>query len=105
MNALQPIKLASDALGRRDVTILTAEGTLSFLFNKLKQQSTPIADELYDAILRRIGERHNKKLVSVMRFLNNRSTSSSTELPVLARTQLLKFIWEECSKLVKMMPA
>ncbi|XP_062552035.1 uncharacterized protein LOC134217293 [Armigeres subalbatus] len=92
MSALQPIKLSSEALGRRDANLLTAEGSLSFLFTKLKDQNTCIATELYDAILKRIGERRNKELVSVMKFLNNKTTVTCAELPVLTRSQIFKFI-------------
>lgn len=101
LNTLQPIRLASEALGRCDATLLTAEGSLSFLFNKLKKLDTPISREMYEALLKRIGERRNKELVSVLKFLNNRNLSATSELPVLSKVQLHKFIRDEARNLIK----
>lgn len=100
-NTLQPIRLASEALGRRDANLLTAEGTLSFLFSKLKKLDTSIPNEIYDALVKGIEEQRNKELVSAMMFLNNKSLSSIPELPVLTRMQLFKFIKEETHNLIK----
>lgn len=99
---LQPIRLVSEALGRRDATLLTAEGSLSFLFLKLKnQKDNPIASKLFEAVLKRINERRNIKLVSLMKFLHNNQASSSSpepELPVMSRNQLFKFVKEDCAR-------
>lgn len=54
--ALQPIRLASEALGRRDATLLSAEGSLSFMYAKLKKNSTSVGRDLYLSITERINE-------------------------------------------------
>lgn len=96
--ALQPIRLVSEALGRRDATLLTAEGSLSFLLSKLNSpDDKSISKKLYEAVVKRINERRNIKLVSLMKFLHNNETStSSTALPVISRNQVFKFVKEEC---------
>lgn len=103
--ALQPIRLVSEALGRRDATLMTAEGSLNFLLTKLKSQANPFATQLHEAILKRIEERRNPKLVSLMRWLQNSGSSTSTvstELPTIPRSQLMKFVKEECDRLYRM---
>lgn len=93
LEALRPIRFVSEAMGRRDATLLTAEGSLFFLFSKLKKQESPIALELYQAVRQRISERRNVKVVSVMRFLKDGTTTSTCEeLPILPRAQIVKAI-------------
>jgi hypothetical protein len=41
------------------------------LFKKLREQNTDLSNELLDALKKRFVERRNKKLVSLMRFLQN----------------------------------
>lgn len=101
LNTLQPIRLASEALGRKDANLLTAEGTLNFLFSKLKKQNSRFSNEIYAAVLKRISERRNKELVSLMKFLQSKNLTGSTELPVLTRAQLTRFIKEEAINLVR----
>lgn len=101
-DALQPVRLVSEALGRRDATLMTAEGSLNFLLNKLKSQKNPFSAKLYTAVLKRVNERRNTKLVSLMKLLqNSNSPSTSTDLPIIPRNQLLKFVKEECEHLYK----
>lgn len=100
-DALQPIRLVSEAIGRRDATLLTAEGSLSFLLSKLKQQNNAIANELHDAIYDRICSRRNKELVSLMKFLKTKHMGSTSEMPTCSRSQLMKFM-KESDWLLKM---
>lgn len=99
--ALKPIRLVSEAMGRRDATLLTAEGSLFFLFAKLKEQVSSIASELYQAVRRRISERRNVSVVSVLRFLHDGTTTSSCEeLPILSRAQTIKALKEDFKRFI-----
>jgi hypothetical protein len=42
-----------------------------FLFKKLREQNTDLSNELLDTLKKRFVERRNKKLVSLMRYLQN----------------------------------
>lgn len=72
LKCLQPIKLASQQLGRRDANLLTAEATISFLFDSLEQRTDYISVALYEAMKKRIHQRRNKDLVSAIKFLQNK---------------------------------
>ena len=68
--ALKPVHLAAEAIGRRDATLLTAEGAFKFLFKSLLKLETRIARDLYEALKLRIGQRRQKNLASLMKYLN-----------------------------------
>lgn len=101
LHCLQPIRLASEALGRRDATLMTAEGTLSFLFSKLKQQDNKIAKMFHAAIVEKINQRRSKELISLMRFLLKKNLTSTHELPLISKSQVYKFVKEEACRLIK----
>lgn len=75
---MKPIKLAVEALSRRDANILTSEGILGFLLSSLKDERTELASELLNAIKKRIEERRNIELVSLAQFLQNPNSFKST---------------------------
>ena len=94
--ALQPIRLASEALGRRDATLLSAENSLSFLYSKLKKSNSKIGNDLFDAITKRINERRHKEIITALKFLQGLplSTQVPAELESSTKTQMNKFIKE-----------
>ncbi|GIX87634.1 hypothetical protein CDAR_300351 [Caerostris darwini] len=47
VSALLPIKLAVEALCRRDSKLLTANATINFMLQSLKEQHTSLSEELY----------------------------------------------------------
>lgn len=99
--ALQPIRLASEALGRRDATLLSAEGTLSFLYTKLKESGSTIGHDLYDAITNRINQRRNKELVTTLKYLQGLPLSSIPDLENSSKSQMTKFIKEHGVRLIR----
>lgn len=72
IQALAPIKLAAEALGRQETNIITAERIFSVLLDKLtKCQTNNIAAFFLNAIQARITERRNPSLVNLAEFLND----------------------------------
>ncbi|GBP73419.1 hypothetical protein EVAR_21375_1 [Eumeta japonica] len=55
--SLQPLKLAVEALCRRESTLITADTTLKFVLDKLYSQGTTLSAELAEALRNRIAER------------------------------------------------
>ncbi|KAF2905211.1 hypothetical protein ILUMI_00988 [Ignelater luminosus] len=53
IQVLTPIKVAVKALSRGDATLLSAEIVINFLMKKIKALDTSLANEIYEALLRR----------------------------------------------------
>lgn len=71
LNSLQPIKLAVEALSRRNATILSSEAILQLMFSKLETQNSPLSLKLDEHLKIRLDKRRNKNLVSLAVFLND----------------------------------
>ena len=70
-NTLIPVKLAVDALCRRDCTLISAEGALLFLFEQLSKQNTMISMKMLETLKTRLSLRHTKVPVSLLMYLHN----------------------------------
>jgi hypothetical protein len=71
-SALKPIQLGVEALSRRDATLLTADGVFRFIFSQLcSQDQSKVSVQLAKAIKRRIAERRQTNLVSLLRYLQD----------------------------------
>lgn len=70
IDSLQPFKLAVEALCRRDSTLLTAETTLKFIFEKLLTQDTVLSAELSEALRVKIKERRTV-VTGILIYLQN----------------------------------
>ena len=70
-DALEPVKLAAEALCRKNATLLTAEGIFKFLINKLNQKKSSLCIRMKDAVLKRFTERRQSNLVSLYKYLSN----------------------------------
>ena len=71
VDALEPVKLAAEALCRKNATLLTAEGIFKFLINKLNQKKSSLCIRMKDAVLKRFTERRQSNLVSLYKYLSN----------------------------------
>ena len=71
LNILKPIKLAVEALSRRDTNLIMSEGIFKFLLETLKENKSNIAERMLSAIILRIKERRNENLISLIQFLQN----------------------------------
>lgn len=67
--ALQPIRLASEVLGRRDAILLTTEGSVSFLYSKLTKSNSNVGNDLFHAIMKRINNPRQKEIITELKFL------------------------------------
>ena len=76
---LSPLKVAVEALSRKDATILTCETIVTFLLNKLTEVNSCLSIKFREILVKRINERRNKQMVSVLKFLHNSSSSTGNK--------------------------
>jgi hypothetical protein len=57
IGALQPVKIAAEAICREDANLFTADIIFKFMLDELSEQKNIFSDELKDALLKRIKER------------------------------------------------
>ena len=69
--SLQPVKLAVEALCRRESSLITADTTLKFVLDKLKSQDTILSAELSEALRKRIGEWRLTEVTGMLIYLQN----------------------------------
>jgi hypothetical protein len=69
--ALEPVKLAAEALCRQNATLLTAEGIFKFLVSNLQKKNSRLCISMKNAILKRFAERRQNNLVSLFKYLSN----------------------------------
>jgi hypothetical protein len=62
-------------LSKNDANLLTREGVFIFVSKKLGEIDSEIENEILVALRRRISERHNKDIMSLIRFLLSSSIS------------------------------
>ena len=74
--ALEPVKLAVEAMCHQNTTLLTAEGIFLFLIREMKKQRTTLAKKLLSAVKNRIQQRRKNDLINLMRYLQNPNTFS-----------------------------
>ena len=77
--ALEPVKLAVEAMCRQDATLLTAEGIFRFLFKEMKQRRSTFAKSLLSSVKDRIQQRRQHDLINLMRYLQNPTTFSEND--------------------------
>jgi hypothetical protein len=70
-DALEPVKLAVEVLSREDATLLTAQTTIDFMLDKLKEQNSVISNELMNNLKRRTDERMNVDVMNLLRSLED----------------------------------
>ena len=76
--ALEPIKLAVEALCRKDATLLTAEGVFQFLFVESKRKSS-LAEDLFCAVKNSVQQRRQHEVVNLLHYLQNPNSSNYNE--------------------------
>ena len=77
--ALEPIKLAFDALCRKDTTLLIAEGIFQFLFFELKKRKLSLEEDLLCSVKNCIQQRRQHDMVNLIRYLQNPNLSIHDE--------------------------
>lgn len=91
-NSLRPIKMAVESLSQRDNNLLKCEGVFKFIFDELKNQSGEISKEMLLAVQKRVYERRNQQVVSTMKYLQTKDLTTDSDLPILTKKQIHKFI-------------
>ncbi|KAJ2937741.1 hypothetical protein O0L34_g19134 [Tuta absoluta] len=64
--SLKPLKMAVEALCRRESTLITADTTLKFVLDKLYSQGTTLSTELAEALRNRIAERRLSEVTGTL---------------------------------------
>jgi len=73
IDCLQPVEEAILYIGRKNVTLLEAEGALKFVFSSLQKSKHQISLDLSDALEDEISKRRSKDVVSLMKFLQTKA--------------------------------
>lgn len=93
IDALSPIKLAVEALCRRDSNLLVADATFKFMMDTLVAQKSKISNELINALKYRIMQRRTN-ISQVLQYLHNASQNeieTNTDLcPKLRKGSIIK---------------
>lgn len=71
VNVLNPIKIAVEALSRRDCNLLKAEGVLEVLFKTLKRESSQLSAILIEELKVQLVKRRDKPLITLLKFFHN----------------------------------
>lgn len=105
VSSLEPVKLAVNALCRRDTNLITAETALHFCLIELQKQSSELAKTLASSIEDRLRER-SALHAGVLQYLHcpstasSRSASAATELfSIPTNAAIKKFVHEMYTRL------
>ncbi|GLV38336.1 hypothetical protein CBL_21256, partial [Carabus blaptoides fortunei] len=71
IEVLEPIKLAVDALCRRDANLCTADAVLIFLFRQIFEKQSNFANKMFQALKARMEKRRHAELSGVLKYLQN----------------------------------
>lgn len=71
LDVLKPVQLAVEALGRRDMNLLKADAIVNTLCQQLLLNHTAIGQTMFNALKHRIEERREKKLYTLIKYLND----------------------------------
>jgi hypothetical protein len=70
-NTLSPAVRVTNELSKRDSNLLKAEGAINYLFSSLKNEKSNVAQDLLSTTKKKILERRNVQVVSVLYFLQH----------------------------------
>jgi len=91
VSSLEPVKLAVEAICRRDTNLITAEAAINFCIVQLTKQSSELAKTLAESLEARINER--RALHSgVLQYLNNPASSGTDAFPIPTSASIRNFI-------------
>ena len=96
---LQPMKLAIEALGRRDANLLTADGIFRFIFSQLDSINSNFSLELKARVAKRLKERSQNHLFGVLRYLHDPELSEEEIQFVPSKSSIYKSVKTTLSRL------
>lgn len=91
VSALEPVKLAVEALCRRDANLLSAEATITFCIIQLQKQHSELAKTLAECIESRICERRAVH-AGVLQYLHNADATTIDMFSMPPSASIMKFI-------------
>lgn len=97
--ALKPIRLTIETLGRKDATLFSADLTINFMKNKLKESNTQISSALLNNISKRVDERINLNLMNLLKCLKDTNNVPSKQAINLAEN-IMRRIFKDNESLV-----
>lgn len=90
---LRPLKMAIEALSRRDSDLLKSEGVLKFVYEELENGNGTLSLEIVCAVQTRITERRNVEVVSILKYLLTKDLSlDSASLSYLSKRNIHKIV-------------
>lgn len=89
VGTLEPVKLAVEALCRRDTTLLSADAALKFCIVNLEKQQSELAKVMASSLRDRVKER--RSLAGYLQFLHNPGVSSVPDDEIFTVPLLQKF--------------
>lgn len=102
LEIFKPIKLAVEALCRRDINLLTADAILHTLCQKISKIQSRLAQKMTEALVSRIKERRNVVLCTLLKYLQNSEFFASADENMFSRctkTSALQFADNQFNRL------
>jgi hypothetical protein len=91
ITVMTPIALAIEKLCSEDSSILTAEGVYKYIFEYLESNDSELSRVVYENVKKRMFERRQKILISLLMFLKNGEVPKSTRnFDYSSETDILK---------------
>ena len=69
--ALEPVKIGTEALCRRDATLISADEVTKFIYQQLNMQTSSFSKELLASFIKRMNQRRNLEVMALLLYLNN----------------------------------
>ena len=69
--ALEPVKIGTEALCRRDATLISADEVTKFIYHQLNMQTSSFSKELLASFIKRMNQRRNVEVMVLLLYLNN----------------------------------
>jgi len=91
VSTLEPIKLAVEALCRRDINLVSADAVVKFAVVTLEKQTSKLARTLAPAVRTRIAERRND-FAGTLLYLNNPNVASNDDTFSIPKTSTIRSV-------------
>ena len=96
---LQPMKLAIEAIGRRDANLLTADDIFTFIFSQLDSTNSNFILELKARVSKRLKDWSQNHLFGVLRYLHDPELSEEEIQFVPTKSSIYKSVKTTLSRL------
>ena len=69
--ALEPVKIGTEALCRRDATLISTDEVTKFIYLQLNMQTSSFSKELLASFIKCMNQRRNLEVMALLLYLNN----------------------------------